>query len=575
MTSLYSDNINQQILIALLKEHGIKKIVASPGGTNPALVVSMQSDSFFEMFSCVDERSAAYMACGLAAEANEPVMLCCTGATASRNYMSALTEAYYRKLPILVLTCSKPNCYLGHLYPQVTNRNQYPADILKEGVHLQVVKDDNDKWDCEYKVNKAILALSHHGGGPAHINIECATQGCSTTKLPSIHAIRRISSSDDFPNLKEGKACVFIGSHQEIDAQLQTKIEKFCEQHNGVVLCDHTSGYHGKYAVCHALLGTQHHKLYDASKFNLIVHLGEMSGDYLTFEKIQAPHVWRVSEDGEIRIRFSQLDYVFDMSDIDFFSHYISDTDKVDTDNYSTLKNIYCQLYSNIPELPLSHIYLAHLLSPIMPKGCVIHFAILNALRSWDFFELDPSIRCNCNVGGFGIDGCTSSLIGASLVHPEKIYFLFTGDLAFFYDLNALGNRHIKNNVRILLVNDGKGAEFMHFMFPHYSVDRSLFVSAGGHFANQSKELVKHYAQDLGFEYLQASSKEEFLQQYERFVTPELSPKPMLFEIIISTEGQSEAWKALCNLADFSKTEQSKNKMKKGIKNIMNSFKQR
>ena len=66
---MYTDNLNQQILIALLKEHGIKKIVASPGGTNPALVISMQSDSFFEMYSCVDERSAAYMACGLAEEA--------------------------------------------------------------------------------------------------------------------------------------------------------------------------------------------------------------------------------------------------------------------------------------------------------------------------------------------------------------------------------------------------------------------------------------------------------------------------------------------------------------------------
>ena len=233
----------------------------------------------------------------------------------------------------------------------------------------------------------------------------------------------------------------------------------------------------------------------------------------------------------------------------------------------------YKDLYSRIPELPLSHIYIAHFLAPKMPKKCTIHFAILNSLRSWNFFDLDSTINCNCNVGGFGIDGCTSSLIGASLVHPEKLYFLFTGDLAFFYDLNALGNRHIRNNVRIMLVNDGKGAEFMHFMSPKYTVDKSLFMSAGGHFGNQSKELVKHYAKDLGFEYMQATNKDEFLLSYKKFIDPAISSKPILFEIIISTEGQSQAWEKLCNLAELSKIEEAEVNVKKGIKSFINVFK--
>ena len=105
MRILYTDNKNQQILIALLKAYNIHKVIASPGGTNPALLMSLQMDGSFEMYSCVDERSAAYMACGLAEESGEPVIICCTGATASRNYMSALTEAFYRKIPIIVITC--------------------------------------------------------------------------------------------------------------------------------------------------------------------------------------------------------------------------------------------------------------------------------------------------------------------------------------------------------------------------------------------------------------------------------------------------------------------------------------
>ena len=101
---MYSDNSNAQLVVALLKEYGIKKVIASPGTTNLTIVGSMQYDSWFTMYSAVDERSAAYMACGMAAESNEPVVIVCTGATASRNYLPGLTEAYYRKLPIVVIT---------------------------------------------------------------------------------------------------------------------------------------------------------------------------------------------------------------------------------------------------------------------------------------------------------------------------------------------------------------------------------------------------------------------------------------------------------------------------------------
>ena len=103
----YTAERNAQIVISLLKSHGIRKIIASPGATNICFVASVQIDPFFEVYSCVDERSAAYMACGLAAESGEPVVISCTGATSSRNYMPGLTEAYYRKLPILAITSSR------------------------------------------------------------------------------------------------------------------------------------------------------------------------------------------------------------------------------------------------------------------------------------------------------------------------------------------------------------------------------------------------------------------------------------------------------------------------------------
>ena len=103
----YTSEKHTQILIALLKAHNIRKIVASPGTTNICFVGSLQSDPYFEIYSSVDERSAAYIACGLARESGEPVVLSCTGATASRNYAPGLTEAYYSNVPVLAVTSTQ------------------------------------------------------------------------------------------------------------------------------------------------------------------------------------------------------------------------------------------------------------------------------------------------------------------------------------------------------------------------------------------------------------------------------------------------------------------------------------
>ena len=130
MNTNYSAERNVQILIALMKVHGIKKIVISPGATNICFVASVQQDPYFELYSSVDERSAAYIACGMAAESGECVAISCTGATASRNYMPGLTEAFYRKLPILAITSTKSLGMIGQNIDQVIDRTQIPNDIV-------------------------------------------------------------------------------------------------------------------------------------------------------------------------------------------------------------------------------------------------------------------------------------------------------------------------------------------------------------------------------------------------------------------------------------------------------------
>lgn len=533
----YTAEKNVQIVLALLKANGIKKVIASPGATNESIVASMQYDPYFEMYSCVDERSAAYMACGMAAESGEIIVLSCTGATYSRNYLPGLTEAYYRHLPILAITSSMDPNKVGHLYPQCTNRNTPPADTVISSYCIRTIKDEDDAWDCTIKVNTAISDLRHNGGGPVHLNL--ITRGCnnySIKELPIVRNIKRIISEDkDFPSLLGRKILIFIGSHLKWSKEEEEALDLFCEKYNTVALCDQTSNYKGKYRVLSALIATQESPL-DTSLFecDILIHLGGISGDYYTMNAIKAKEVWRIDKDGKIKDKFKKLTNVFVMNDKTFFNYY-----NTLSYNPNNLQNpfetfIQCQnnLIKRIPELPFSNIWIASRIHNSLPNNSVVHLGILNTLRAWNFFELDKNILSYCNVGGFGIDGIISTMIGASLINPSKIYYAFLGDLAFFYDINSIGNRNIGKNIRIMVINNGRGVEFLTYKHSasKFGEDTDKYIAAAGHNGNQSHALVKSIASSLGFEYLCASDKNEFDKVCAKFLSVEIK-QSIIFEV--------------------------------------------
>ena len=546
----YSAERSVQLLISLLKQYNIKKVVASPGATNITFVGSLQSDPFFEIYSSVDERSAAYIACGLAAESGEPVVLSCTGATASRNYIPGLTEAYYRKLPILAVTSTQNIDRIGQMIPQVIDRRVIQNDIALLSEHIPLTVDDETQWANTIRLNRALLELRHHGGGPVHINLTTSySRDFSIKELPIARFIRRVCYNDDFPCLPQGRIAIFIGSHLPFNDQDIQLIDAFCATYNAVVLCDHTSGYNGKYKVPIALLASQEHYVCEECTMDVLIHIGEISGAYIG---LRPRSVWRVSPDGELRDYYKTLSYAFDMSEREFFQHYADQKTATGACEYleSCLEKIaLCR--KKIPNnLPYSNVWIAQQTIRRLPSGAVLHLGILNTLRAWNLFELPNDVFAYCNTGGFGIDGCVSSLVGASLAYPQKLYFGVVGDLAFFYDLNVLGNRHVGNNVRLLLINNGKGTEFRNYW--HNGADfgdvADQYIAAAGHYGNKSHRLVKHYAEDLGYEYVSASNKDEFLGNLDRFVSPQLTDKPMLFEIFTSNVDESDALKMMYNI---------------------------
>lgn len=548
----YSSEKNVQILIALMKAHGVRKVIVSPGSENIVFVASIQNDPDFELYSCVDERSAAYMACGLVAETGEAVALSCTAATASRNYVSGLTEAYYRKLPVLAITSSQPSSRIGHLIPQVTDRRAPMPDIARVSVELPVIHSQEGEWDCTVKVNHALLELRRAGGGPVHINlITRMTTGFSVHTLPAVRVIRRITYGGSFPTLEKGKVAIFVGAHVRWNDTLTHAVESFCEKFDAVVLCDHTSNYMGKYRVLSALICRQRQYRADCSTPHTLIHIGDVSGSYM--DDLSPENVWRVSPDGEIRDTFRKLTFVFEMEEMDFFNHFNTlEGDAVNTSYYDAWKNEDKKLRTKLSELPFSNAWIAQHTLPRLPEGATLHLGILQSLRNWNYFEGPRGLMGYSNVGGFGIDGDVSSLIGASFADKNRLFYGVVGDLAFFYDMNSLGNRHIGNNIRLIVINNGIGAQFK---VPGNLAYQSRlgeatnpFVAAEGHFGNKSRCLVKNYAENLGFTYLSAENKDEFSKVIGIFLDEKKCDRPILLEIFTDDDDERDAALIIENL---------------------------
>ena len=424
-----------------------------------------------------------------------------------------------------------------------------PKDTHVFSTILKIVKDQADYNENVIAVNEAFHHLVKNGGGPVHINLETSySKDFSVKELPAVRKISFHSSLNSLPEIQKGKVGIYVGSHSKMDQALTDAIDAFCASHNAVVFCDHTSNYFGKFRLQYPLLLSQDNWKSSLASVHTLVHIGEISGSYAT---PSFNILWRVNPDGMIRSPFGVPSDVFQLSEVEFFNYYAKNP-TVQADSFaSDLDKELDSLYELIPEdLPFSNIWAAKTASPLIPKGSILHFGILNSLRSWNFFRI-PEIQASySNVGGFGIDGGLSTLMGGALAKPDVLHYGIIGDLAFFYDLNSLGNRHFPSNIRILLINNGRGTEFRNYNHPGSAFGEKAddYIAAAFHYGNKSSQLVKHISEDLGFEYLSASSKEDFIKNLDTFLNPQSRNQPLVFEIFTTQKDEDDALHIMRNL---------------------------
>lgn len=544
---MYTELKSYQIVIALLKKYGIRHCVLSAGSRNVPFVHSVEEDPDFKCYSVVDERSAGYFALGLAQELNEPVVISCTASTASCNYWPPVAEAFYQGVPIIILTSDRDPRMLGQREDQMIDQVGMFNRHVKKAVNLPIIYDKNDEIYCQRLVNEALLALNHKGTGPVHINVPMISYNNSFNVkiLPKVTKFERLSVGEKTEllaeKLKELKAAkrilVACGQSSIHDIRLEKAISQFFTKYNSAIAVEYMSNLDIEGGLNFNIAMDERYININKAKEilpDIIISFGGniFSGvkDQLRKFPNQVNH-WLIQEDGEVCDLFKNLTTIFECSPIEFFTYFNENSNGINNNEYYTILKEYVDSVQ-YPEFEWSHVYAIKNMVEQIKENSILHLSINDSIRIVNFFNLRRNIKTYANIGTFGIDGCLSSFLGQACASPNKQSYLVIGDLAFFYDMNALKLNSIGTNVHVLLINNQGGSEF-YFNKTWRNESSDLHTTA------------RHYTRAEGWVksndiiYLSAGDKESYRDALKTFMREDLD-KPVFLEVLSEMRKDAE-----------------------------------
>lgn len=540
--------VANHILMNLLTKFGVSKLVLSSGARNIPFVTTVETDPRFECYSVVDERNAAFFALGICQQLNEPVAIACTSGTAASNYLTGVTEAFYSHTPLVVLTFDRSPYLLHQIETQKIDQPAIFQSVVKKSVTLPLIKDEDDIWYCQRLINEALIAMRQRQDGPVHINIpligdqnRLVSESVNHDTIDYINVIDYIEQ-DDAPKfrkyaatLSDKKALLVMGQTIPLDEDTQNAIRSFCATYHIPVLADNLSNFRcDEMVFAEGVIKALNAKTIEPYIPDVVISFGanfqERIKDLFRAHKEKISH-WSIEPEGVVRDVFKCQSAMFDCRPLVFFRAMCQYAETGYNDEYlRQWKEIENALA--MPEMDFTSFYVVQEFSKAIPNNAILHTAILNSTRLMQFFKLDSSITCFSNVNAFGIDGCLPTFMGQAAV-TDKLSFLVIGDLSFFYGMNAAAIRHRKNNIRILVLNNGGGAEF------HIMPDSNAIPTIDWHIGCAHEMSIKGWVESMGYEYMTAGSKNELETALPDFVSAN-HDKPVVFEVFTKMKEDGE-----------------------------------
>jgi len=558
----FSKNILAQSITDLCFKKNIKNIVISPGSRNAPLTLGFNLHPYFKTYSLVDERAAAFFALGIAQQVKFPVVLVCTSGSALLNYYPAISEAYYSNIPLVILSADRPERLLNIGDGQTINQK----NVFDKNIGYSENLNQNDNYylnlfglraNNQDKINKA-LNFSIEKQTPVHINIPFSEPLYEITNSLSVNTINKlpglnnqnIKNISSFRNKWQNsiKKIILIGVSSP-DILCKKSIDLLASDSSLLVLTENTSNvYHPSFCnKIDQLIAPLTNKELKEFRPEILITIGGM----IISKKIKA--IFRDNKPKEhwhIGI------------------HDANDTFFCLTKHFKTIpNNIISKLYENFNDNGTDYHnkwdliiskrkekhkkYLSELIYcdfkvfdyvlKSIPSNSMLQVSNSSAIRYTQLFDIDSSINVFCNRGTSGIDGSTSTAIGAASVFKGNTVFI-TGDLSFFYDSNALWNNFIPTSFRIILINNKGGGIFKILTKDN---NTELFKK----FFETKHDL---YAKDLcnmyGFEYFSSDNEDTLKNVLNDFYNQ--SDKPRLLEVITDNDYNQDY---LLNYFDFIK----------------------
>ena len=534
---MYTDKKNILQLAALLEAYGITKVVLCPGSRNVPIAHTLSNHPAFTCYAMTDERSAGYFALGLALNSGKPVAVCCTSGTALLNLHPAVAEAFYQKVPLIVISADRPAAWIGQMDGQTLPQPDVFRTLVKKSVNLPEIHTDEDEWFCNRLINEALLETNHHGKGPVHINVPVSEPlfGFTTAALPGVRVITRYQGLNiydrDYNDLidrmnKYRKRMIVVGQMNLIYL-FEKRYTKLLYKHFAW-LTEHI----GNQTVPGipvknfdtALYAMPEEQMNRMAPDLLITYGGHIVSKRLKKFLRQHPpkEHWHVSPDGEVTDLYCSLTTVIEMDPFEFLEK-IAGLLENHTPEYPCIWEDYCKAVPE-PEFAYSEMAAVGALIKSLPEKSVLHLANSSVVRYAQLYAISPTIEVCCNRGTSGIEGSLSTAVGYAAT-SDKLNFAAIGDLSFFYDMNALWNVNVGSNLRILLLNNGGGEIFHTLPGLEMSEASHKFITA------VHKTSAKGWAEERGFLYLRAENDGQLAETMQTFTCPETVERPILLEI--------------------------------------------
>ncbi len=546
-----------QQLASLLQAKGLTDAVLSPGSRNGPLIHTLALSEKFSCRSIVDERSAAYFALGLVQKLQKPVVLICSSGTATLNYAPAVAEAWYLNIPLVVITADRPGYWIDQGENQTIRQEHIYNNFCKKEVSLPLGESEKELWFAGRMINETLNIATSGLPGPVHINVplEEPLHELTDEELPEVKNIEATSVSAVLPDeeleklaavIDRSKKILLLAGQQYPDPEMDKTVAAIAAKTGAVVLKEHLSNMNGEHFTTNVdtLMTSLLSENMEAFRPDLLISLG---GTFVSkplkqfLRKNRPQNHWHLSPSGQYYDTYHSLDRIIEMEATPFFQQLLEKVSQKDNQyvlNWKAQEKQVKQIRDEfIDKADFCDLTVFCRISKSMPENSVLHLGNSSPVRYALICDAAKGVQYYGNRGTSGIDGSLSTAVGYASA-SEKVNTIILGDLSFFYDSNALWNKYIGSNLRIIVIHNGGGNIFSMIKGPAESPAFNQYFFA------QNNISARGIANTFGLDYLKASDEKELVPALQQLYDPNRE-KAALLEIFTDAEKNAKVFREL------------------------------